>query len=153
MPRFAPAPWPTVFCALRGAVVGVVVWGIFALSLAYAERVIAEEAERLTSDRNGVEILGATILLGFEIAVPASLVAGFVLAWILRLRRPWLVAPLGLLFSCVLTWAVASMYENPMPDWGSATVLALAFAGAAIVPPNGGWARRDASATGPSRRQ
>lgn len=121
--------WSIVSCALRGAIIGVVVWGIFALSLAYAERVIAEEAERLTSDRNGVEILGAMILFGLEVAVPASLVAGFVLAWTLRLRRPWLVAPLGLLFSCLLTWAVPAM-----PGWGSAAILALSFAAAALTP-------------------
>lgn len=73
---------------------------------------------------------------------------GFVLAWILRLRRPWLVPPLGLLFSCLFTWATAHISEDPIPGWGSATVLALAFAAAALVPLAFSRTSRDASPAG-----
>ncbi|MBX6750213.1 MAG: hypothetical protein IRY85_11190 [Micromonosporaceae bacterium] len=148
MPRFVPSPWSVISRALRGAVIGVAVWGIFALSSAYAEHEVEQAAARSTADLNGVEILGSIVITTLVIAVPASLVAGFVLAWALRLRRPWIVPPLGLLFDCLLGLVAVSIHEGPMTDWERATILALSFAAAAIIPLTGRWTSRDALPAG-----
>jgi hypothetical protein len=123
--------------ALRGATIGLVVYGIFVLAARYADQAVTEWAHNTSTDINGVEVLGGTIILTLQIAVPASLLAAFVLAWVLRLRAPWAVALIGVLLLCPLTMLAAHIVHGEMPGWGWVMLVVLAFASAALVPPNG----------------
>jgi hypothetical protein len=134
----------TATSALRGGGIGLAVWGIFALSLDFGDRTVEEAAKKTTTDITGVEVLGAGLLLGLEIALPVSLLVSVLLAWLVRLRRPWAVPLLATLPGCALFFVVVRLtgYE-PVRPWVSAAVLALSFACAALVPPNGRRARSD----------
>jgi hypothetical protein len=59
------------------------------------------------------------------------------------------VPPLGLLFDCLLSWITGSFSDGPLPDWAWPTVLAVSFAGAAVIAPIGRWTSRDAPTNNP----
>lgn len=129
-------PWIAVLSrALRGALAGLAAWGALVLAFDYAERAI-REAEAANPVDNGVGILVAEVGLGLYIGVPACLVTGFLVAWVLRLRRPWAVALLSLLYGSVLLIPSCFMMSGAesVPDWLVPTIIVGSYALAAATP-------------------
>ena len=132
-------PWIVLLTrALRGALAGLAAWGALVLAFDYADQAI-REAEAANPVDNGVGILAATVGLGLRIGVPASAVTGFLVAWALRLRRPWAVALLGLLYgSVLLTLSCLLPGAESVPAWFIPAIIIVSYALAAATPLNVG---------------
>jgi hypothetical protein len=140
VPVSAPGPWRIATRALRGGAIGAAIWGIVAWSLDYGFRQADEWSDTTTTDVTGVEVLGAGIIMGLRIAIPAALAASFLLPWALRLPRPWAVPLVGAALLCPLVllgeWLVGDA-EVTARLWPA--LFAVAFASAAVLVGGDRW--------------
>jgi hypothetical protein len=129
--------------ALRGALVGLAVWGAFSLAFVHAERkIIAQEAAHPVD--NGVGILVAIMYTGILLGCPLSYLTGLLVAWAVRLHRPWAVSLLGLLFTAVLVLVIGCAYapfapmgRGPTPSWVPVLLIVAPYTLVAMVPLGG----------------
>ena len=123
-------PW--VLDALRGALVGLAVFGTWYFAVRYADSVI----EPHPGD-DGLAVLGATVLIVLKVGIPSSAVVGVLAAWAARLRRPWAVTLLGPLNTGLLVCGLSFLQVEPPivePRWVLPSILiVLAYAAAAVL--------------------
>ncbi|MEH0824853.1 MULTISPECIES: hypothetical protein [unclassified Micromonospora] len=91
---------------IRGALVGVGVAAAWLAAAAYAGRLVdarlAAETAADAANGSGVAALGDEVSLTVGIGLPATLLLGLLVAWVLRLPRPWAVPLVGALLTGVL---------------------------------------------------
>ncbi|SCG52056.1 hypothetical protein [Micromonospora inositola] len=124
----------------RGALVGVAAVAVFLAAAACAQQLIDAGLARQTAEDaangSGVAVLGATIMTTIELGLPAALVAGLLVGWVLRLPRPWAVPLVGLLLSVPVlcgAGALVSRADESWVRWSVPVVLVAAAHAAAAV--------------------
>jgi hypothetical protein len=83
--------------ALRGLLVGLAACAVFALSILFT-------SSSLPTAQSGAVVL--TTMIG--IGLPVAFIAGTIVAWLVKLPRPWLISLAGLaltlILACTIGW-------------------------------------------------
>ncbi|MEU5789138.1 hypothetical protein ABZ754_15595 [Micromonospora purpureochromogenes] len=102
--------------ATRGALVGVGVAAAWLAAAAYASRSVearlAAETATDAANGSGVAALGDEVAHTVGIGLPATLLLGLLVAWGLRLPRPWAVPLVGALLTGVLCGGTAIVLSS-----------------------------------------
>lgn len=114
-----------------GVLTGLAVTAVWAVAIRFSDLLVPQQA---THDQ--AAYLGATINATLAVAVPGSLAAALLTAWLLHLRRPWLLSLAGLPAAALAAFAGLMLAGGLPVPFGLVTVVALvaaAYAGVAAL--------------------